>query len=408
MSWKSKSLGELCDSANGVIQTGPFGSQLKQSEYIDDKAGTPVVMPKDIKAGTVDESEIARISEAKANALSRHMLSAGDIVFPRRGEISKRAYIKEGSKYFCGTGCLKIHIPDADVLNKFLFYYLDQEHVVKWLEGRAIGSTMLNLNTSIMRSVQVKYPDIKTQEWIVNTLSAYDDLIENNKRRITLLEESARQLYKEWFVRFRFPGHEHVKIVDGVPEGWELVTLGDVAVTNASSHKAKRLPEELNYIDIASVSKGNIEEKKSMIAADAPGRARRIAQHGDIIWSNVRPNLKAYALVLRPVENDVFSTGFTVITAERVPFTYLYQFVTTDAFVAYLVNHATGVGYPAVRPADFERAPFLLPKTELTDQFHDTCKASYEQIHRLGEQNKQLAKARDLLLPKLMSGELAV
>jgi len=141
---------------------------------------------------------------------------------------------------------------------------------------------------------------------------------------------------------------------------------------------------------------------------DAPGRARRIANHGDVIWSNVRPNLKAYALVLHPEENDIFSTGFTIISGTKVPYSFLYNFTTTDNFVNHLVNHTTGASYPAVRPPDFERAELLLPPKALLDQFQEICEANYELAYTLGEQSKQLAEARDLLLPKLMSGEVVV
>ena len=159
----------------------------------------------------------------------------------------------------------------------------------------------------------------------------------------------------------RSPGHEHVEIIDGIPKGWRRSTLGEVVVTNEASHKATELPFVINYIDIASVDQGWINQKTEMSSDDAPGRARRIARHGDVIWSNVRPNLRAYALVMEPDETDVFSTGFTILTAKSIPHLYLYQFVTTDGFVSHLVNHTTGASYPAVRPPDFERAELLIP-----------------------------------------------
>ncbi len=141
---------------------------------------------------------------------------------------------------------------------------------------------------------------------------------------------------------------------------------------------------------------------------EAPGRARRKARDGDIIWSNVRPNLRAYALILDPLENDVFSTGFTILTATAVPYTWLYQFVTTDRFVGYLTNHATGAGYPAVRPEDFERAIVNVPPRELLDLFHEATEGNFRLISKLSAQNVKLAQARDLLLPRLMNGAISV
>ena len=264
------------------------------------------------------------------------------------------------------------------------------------------------MNLTNLKAFEFSLPSRSEQTRVADILSAYDDLIDNNRRRIALLEQAARELYREWFVRFRFPGHENIKIVDGLPEGWERKTLREVAVTNAQSYRAKEVPETLNYIDISSVSAGRILKKKSMDAADAPGRARRKATRGDVIWSNVRPNLKAYSLVLNPEENDVFSTGFSVLSATKIPFTFLYQSVTSDYFVTYLVNHTTGASYPAVRPDDFERAEIVVPPSLLLTEFHEICESKYHLIAKLAREDEQLMKARDLLLPRLMSGEVTV
>ena len=286
---------------------------------------------------------------------------------------------------------------------RFIYYFL---HTLG-LECYDVGNSNPTLNRNHIHGLDIKIPEHEIQIRIGSTLSTYDDLIENNRRRIQLLEQAARLLYKEWFVHLRFPGHEHVKIKDGVPEGWEKKTLGDVAHTNEESYKAKSLPDEINYIDISSVKQGRILMKTTMLSSEAPGRARRKAKDGDVIWSNVRPNLRAYALVLEPEDVDVFSTGFTVLSAKKVPFTWLYLFTTTDSFVGHLVNHATGAGYPAVRPDDFERAEVVVPPKALLSLFHESVEPSFRQITKLEQQNLFLAKARDLLLPRLMNGEIA-
>lgn len=223
-----------------------------------------------------------------------------------------------------------------------------------------------------------------------------------------MLEQAARLLYKEWFVHLRFPGHEHIKIIDGVPEGWEKKKLGDVAATNAESYKANNLPNEIKYIDISSVKQGRIVSKNKMPSSEAPGRARRKGADGDVIWSNVRPNLRAYALVLEPDNNDVFSTGFTILSPAAIPFSYLYLFASTDEFVGHLVNHTTGASYPAVRPEDFERAEILLPAQSVLKVFHEKIESVFRMIQLLEKDLNALAKARDLLLPKLMNGGVAV
>lgn len=407
MSWDTATLGELAARDGGLVQTGPFGSQLHESEYQSE--GIPVIMPKDIADGRVSVESIARVSEETAARLKRHQIKRRDIVLPRRGAITKRAFIREDQEgWLCGTGCLKIELRGNQLIPEYLYYYLDQPQVVQWLEQNAVGTTMLNLSTKIVSKLPVRFPNPATQVTIATILAGYDDLIENNRRRMALLEEAARQLYREWFVCLRFPGHEHTRIVDGVPEGWERKTLGAIAQTNAESHKARSLPDEINYIDISSVAQGRIVAKTPMPSSESPGRARRIARDGDIIWSNVRPNLRAYALVLEPEDNDVFSTGFTILTSKSVPFSFLYLLVTMDQFVTYLVNHATGASYPAVRPDDFDRAEVLVPVEKLLKEFHAATEPIFRLALKLERQNERLRAARDLLLPRLMSGEIAV
>jgi type I restriction enzyme, S subunit len=296
---------------------------------------------------------------------------------------------------------------NSDALNiRYLYYAL--RPALSYFQSASIGAATQYLTKGILDNFRVALPSISEQDRIASILSAYDDLIENNRRRIQLLEQAARLLYREWFVRLRFPGHEHVKIKDGVPEGWEKKTLGVIAETNVESYKASGLPDAINYIDISSVSLGRITAKNTMRSTDAPGRARRKAKSGDIIWSNVRPNLKAYALVLFPEDNDIFSTGFTIVSPVAVPFSYLYLFITTDEFIGYLVNHTTGASYPAVRADDFERADILIPSKKVLELFHEKTEPIYIQIHILEKEINALTKARDLLLPRLMNGVIPV
>jgi type I restriction enzyme, S subunit len=298
--------------------------------------------------------------------------------------------------------------PD-DFDSRFVSYFLITPFMQSTMLSLAgAGGTRKALTKEMIEGFEVPLPPRSVQRRIGEILTAYDDLIKTNWRRIALLEEAARMLYREWFVRFCFPGHEHVKIIDGIPEGWERRTLGVIAETNCESYSAKDLPDEINYIDISSVTRGMIVSKASIPAAEAPGRARRKARDGDIVWSNVRPNLRAYALILEPREADVFSTGFTVLTAKEVPFTWLYLVVTTDSFVGHLVTHATGVGYPAVRPDDFECAAVIVPPKALLTLFHEATEPNLRMVTNLNLQNAKLAKARDLLLPRLMNGEIVV
>ncbi len=141
---------------------------------------------------------------------------------------------------------------------------------------------------------------------------------------------------------------------------------------------------------------------------EAPGRARRLVQHGEIIWSCVRPNLRSFALLWEPGEDVVVSTGFAVLSAKQVPFSYLYLATTTDDFVSHLSNVATGAAYPAVSGKDFEAAPLLVPSLDVLQDFDERCLPLLELTSNLARQNVELLEARNSWLPRLMSGEIAV
>jgi type I restriction enzyme S subunit len=193
--WEKNTLDVLIKTYGGKIQTGPFGSQLHQHDYKTE--GIPVVMPKDINGDRIDTSSIARINEDDADRLGKHKLKIGDLVLPRRGDINKRAICKpENEGWLCGTGCLKIRLNDNVIDPDYLYYYFTLSPVVESILNKAVGSTMLNLSTSILSSTELVYPPLPTQRRIASILSAYDDLIENNLKRIKLLEKKAFLRYK--------------------------------------------------------------------------------------------------------------------------------------------------------------------------------------------------------------------
>jgi type I restriction enzyme S subunit len=304
-------------------------------------------------------------------------------------------------------------LPNPKDFDPVYVYYLLSTTIPKLQKiqgGSASGRE--HVNKSNLENIEVEVHALPAQRKIAGILSAYDDLIENNTRRIAILEQMAQSIYWEWFVNFRFPGHQNVKLVDTplgkIPEGWKVSPLSDIADVNALSIKKGKEPDEVNYVDIASVSTGTIDEVRLLSFSEAPGRARRIVRHGDLIWSTVRPNRKSYSLILNPLPNMIASTGFAVISGTKAPFSYLYHALTTDDFVGYLVNHATGSAYPAVNSGDFEKATILVPSQDVLAAFHEMTEPMFLAQHCMVEKNKKLRASRDLLLPKLISGQLDV
>lgn len=299
--------------------------------------------------------------------------------------------------------------PDkADV--RFIKYYME---ILKLrMQNVSHGATQDNLSLDKLLSFDFLVPPLPIQRRIVSILSAYDELIENCQRRIKILESMARGLYREWFVRFRFPGHEnHTRVASSlgeIPQGWEVKKLSTVAEVNRAQINMRSAPKELHYIDISSVSPGQIDSTTTYTFADAPGRARRIIQHGDVLWSCVRPNRRSHSQVIHPQPNTIASTGFAVLTAMKVPFTFLYFATTTDDFVAFLTNNATGAAYPAVSGSTFENAELLIPPAPLLQKFGAATIPISEHIYLLQKKIENLRLTRDLLLPRLLSGQIEI
>jgi type I restriction enzyme, S subunit len=292
------------------------------------------------------------------------------------------------------------------------FWFLKSALETTDISGFVTGAAQPKLNQSNMRRIPIQMPPRDVQVKIGRVAHALASHIENNKRVIKVLEEIARAIYREWFVEFRFPGCQTVALTDSrlglIPKEWTPALLAEIAQVNARTLKDVAELGEIEYVDIGSVSTGQINETVRLASEDAPGRARRLVTEGDVIWSTVRPNRRSYALILDPLDNLVVSTGFAVLTPKDVPSAFLYRVVTTEEFIGYLVNRATGAAYPAVTGRVFEEAPVLLPPKALVDRFADFVAPMDRLASNLMAVSDNLQTTRDLLLPRLTSGQLDV
>lgn len=174
--WTMTKLGDI-----STIITGPFGSQLHQSDYVSD--GVPIVMPQDITDRKINYTSINYISEYDAHRLNRYITQKNDILYARRGDIEKHAFItSEDSGVYCGTGCLRVRITSEDVDPLFLSFYLNREETKRWLVTHAVGSNMPNLNTEILSNVPISYPTIDRQKRIAHILNCLDKKITTNRK----------------------------------------------------------------------------------------------------------------------------------------------------------------------------------------------------------------------------------
>lgn len=399
MRWEIKRLSDCCVSiADGDHQPPPKA-----------ESGVPFVTISNINTyNQFDFTDTMYVSQEYYERLdSKRKAQKDDILYSVVGSFGVPVYMKE-TVPFVFQRHIAILRPNETIVPKFLYYTMLSRDFYMMADSVALGAAQRTVSLTALRNMKIAVPPLNVQKKITDTLSVYDDLVENNQKQIKLLEEAAQRLYKEWFVDLRFPGHETTLITDGVPEGWKMTPLSEVAAINKTSISKQYPHDYIDYIDLGSVSKGHIESITRFTVQEAPGRAKRVAFDGDVIWGMVRPNLKSYAMVFHPAETNIFSTGFAVLHAEEVPFTFLYCHVTQDDFVSYLINCTNGAAYPAVKPVHFEKAVLLLPTDEILTQFHKLAEPMYRKIETLENQIRNAKETRDRLLPKLMSGEMEV
>ena len=361
----------------------------------------------EVKKGLIYDTE-EKITENGLENSSTKLIPANSVIVAMYGDGDTAGNVAINKvPLTTNQACCNFTLNPEQANYRFVYYYLKGSY--NNLINLKLGGSQQNLNAQSLKSFPINHPAVKTQTKIAAILSAYDELIENNQRRIALLEKMAEEIYREWFVRLRFPGHEKAKFVKGIPQGWRVAELKELASINPSSISRRNNLESILYVDISSISTNRIDEVTPYASADAPGRARRRVEHGDVIWSSVRPANRAYSLIYEPPENLIVSTGFAVIRPNAAtPFTFLFFAVTSNPFVDQMTTVAKGAAYPATSFDDFEKAKLLVPSDDLLKNFHEKAAPMFRQKHLLQQQSERLRKTFDMLLPRLISGKLSV
>jgi len=259
-----------------------------------------------------------------------------------------------------------------------------------------------------IEAVEIPLPPGPVQERIGSILSGYDDLIENNRRRMALLEEAARHLYREWFVRLRFPGHEHTRITNGVPEGWQRVPTPEAVDINPRTH----LSDEAEHW---SVEMADLPTNSMVIqqANKREGRSGSKFRNGDTLFARITPCLEngktAFVDFMDEGEVARGSTEFIVLRSRRLTPEFVYCLARTYDFRENAIKSMVGSsGRQRVQEGCFDKFLVLAPPSTLLSLFTDSVRPVFQQIKVLHAQDRKLRAARDLLLPRLMSGEIAV
>jgi type I restriction enzyme S subunit len=378
--WRQCTLGELAKKTGGRIQTGPFGSQLHASDYLP--RGIPVVMPVNIGDNRLVEAGIARVGPADAARLSRHRLRAGDIVYSRRGDVEKRALVREPQvDWLCGTGCLLVRLPGGEVDASYISYWLGSPEIKAWVTQHAIGATMPNLNTGILSAVPVVVPPLVEQKGIATTLGALDDKVESNRLVIAACRALA--------------GAHYARAADG--GGLSPHPLGDVVAFHnrrrvpLSMQERVAMPGKVPYYGatgvVAHVADSLFDEKLVLVGEDGSVVRQDGSPFLQYVWGASWVNNHAHVLTGSGV-----STELVLLALER-------------ADVRPLV---TGAAQPKLSMGNLRRLMVLLPAAESLALLEAQIAPLFDVLRKKYDENERLVALRDALLPELLSGRIRV
>jgi len=343
--------------------------------------------------------------------LERYGLKYGDIVMCEGGEPGRCAIWKDQYSTMMIQKALHRIRPHKCLRPEFLYYFFLYKGRTGYLSRLFTGSTIKHLPREKLALVEVPIPPRSTQDHIASVLSSYDDLIENNRRRIKLLEQAARLLYKEWFVHLRFPGHEHTKIIDDMPEGWELKKIVEVCETIGGGTPSTKVSEYWDG-DITWVVPSDITNNNSLILLKSE---RKITEKGlressaklvpsDTILMTSRASVGFFAMI----DHEVCTNqGFINIVPHDTQ-SRMYLLFNLLSRINEIRGNAKGTTYPEISKGQFREMDIIIPAKRLVNEFGIIVYNIIRQVRCLMRSNMNLAKARDTLLPKLMNGEVAV
>lgn len=377
MSWNTRKLADVADFC--------LGKMLDQMKNRGEPQ--PYLANVNVRWGEFDLTDL-REMRFEHHESERYGLKYGDIIMCEGGEPGRCAIWKDQRPSMMIQKALHRIRPHDCLLPEFLYYFFLYTGRSGNLSPLFTGSTIKHLPREKLALVDVPVPSHATQVNICEILSAYDDLIENNRRRIQLLEQSARLLYKEWFVHLRFPGHEHARIIDGVPEGWERKILGDLLTLQRGFDLPLSNRQEGQIPIYASTG---INGYHNTAKANGPGVVTgRSGSLGTVMY----------------VPGDYWPLNTTLWVKEFKLVRPLFAFHLLMSM--HLEQYNGGAAVPTLNRNDVHRIEVLSPPTVLLSMFDDQAQVIADQIDTLEKMSAQLMQARDLLLPKLMNGEIAV
>jgi type I restriction enzyme S subunit len=380
--WPLVRLGDVAQVVDCEHKTAPLAEIGSEYGY---SVGTP-----HIQDGRIDYATAKRVTSKVYEAWSRRaVLCGGDLILAREAPVGQVGRVDPVMPTCLGQRTVLVRSTPDQINERYLHAYLLGRDAQAWMTDRSSGSTVAHLNVADVREIPVAVPPLDEQRRIAAVLGALDDLIETNRQFM----QQVRNLSSSLYARL-------------VADSDDEVLLREVA--SISARKVKLGSGMLRYIDIAAMRDGRLDVPDPICWESAPSRARLGVENGSTLWSTVRPNRRAHALVVEASTDLVASTGIAVLTPDSIGPAELFAASDRDDFVDQLVAMADGSAYPAVRPAAFGNVVIPRLAAAVSAEFEHVMWALWRDAHAASVDNERLTRTRDELLPLLMSGRVQV
>ena len=436
--WRDYQLAEICEEKIG-IQTGPFGSQLHKKDYV--LSGTPIITVEHLADNRITTQNLPLVSDEDKKRLQKYQLQTGDIVFSRVGSVDRRSLVRENENGWLFSGrCLRVRVNRTIAVPEFVSFQMGTENFKNCIRSVAVGATMPSINTKILSEISIRLPSIDEQKAIAEVLLSLDDKIELNRRMNATLEAMARALFKDWFVDF---GPTRAKMAlggeepqpektsptpylsseiwslfpdrlddSGNPKGWETSNIAsEVKILGGGTPSTKEpafweggiynwcTPKDLSHLTSPVLLDTNRKITEKGLEKISSG----LLPKGCILMSSRAP---VGYLAIAEIPTAV-NQGFIAMRCSK-NISNLYILFWCKANMEKIKNSAGGTTFAEINKSTFGKIPIICPSAKSIMAFDKLVGPLFSRVVCNLKENRTLAAMRDLLLPKLMSGEIRV
>lgn len=405
MEWKEAILSDVCDQIIDCVN--------KTAPVVDYQTNFKMIRTSNVKNGKIDIENVRFVTADTYKKWTRRIKpQRGDIFFTREAPLGEIGLLRSDENVFLGQR-LMLYRSNPKVLNQLFLFYAFQSHFLQHqIRAHAMGSTVEHIRVPQAEKLKIKLPPLPTQQKIASILSAYDDLIENNQQRIAILEQMAQNIYQEWFVRFRFPGHAQSEFVEGLPKGWKKVSIGDAfeivgGGTPSKENEKLWIDGNINWFTPSDITRSsNIFLESSSAKINNLGLANSSAK----LFPPYSVMMTSRATIGKiGINTKTASTnqGF-IICLPNNNFSYVYIYHWLKQNNKYIDLISSGATFKEIPKSLFKQLKIIKPGTEIMNNYTKISSAIFSLIENIYHKNNLLQQQRDKLLPRLLSGKLEV